>query len=240
MRAFIGETIMNIRQLCRMGILIGLPLLLAACTGASSPQAGHTPTVNASIPTPTATTQPSPTPIPSPSGGTSTSLGPLPQTCPVSSISTPKTISPAFGPMVGAGSAWGGGINSYKQVPLALVWSPGDAFTSHTQHGWRHKLLWVVSTPLPGNVTIQGANLSTGAPLYPNAEYASAASTATTLVLNPSDPTVLKQDANRDAQWTQFPGGLTVPAAGCYSLQATWPGGSWQITFAAGLVPSLS
>src|SRR5947209_12273461 len=100
---------MNIRQLCRMGILIGLPLLLAACTGASSPQVGHTPTVNASIPTPTATTQPSPTLTPSPSGGASTSLGPLPQTCPVSSISTAKIISAEFGPMVGAGSAWGGG-----------------------------------------------------------------------------------------------------------------------------------
>jgi len=77
-------------------------------------------------------------------------------------------------------------------------------------------------------------------PLYPDAEYASVASTPTTLVLDPSDPTVLKQNANRDAQWTQFPGSLTVPAAGCYSLQAIWPGGSWHLTFAAGLVPSLS
>ena len=231
---------MNIRQLRRMGMLIGLLLLLTACTGASSPQAGHTPTVNVSIPTRTATAQPSPTPTLSPSGGASASLGPLPQTCPLSSIRVPKTISPAFAPMVGAGPAWGGGIGSYKQVPLALVWSHDDALTFHSQHGWKHKLLWVVATTLHGSVTIHGANLSTGAPLYADAEYASAASTPTTLVLDPSDPTVLSQDANRDAKWTQFPGSLSVPAAGCYSLEATWPGGSWHLTFAAGLVPSSS
>lgn len=142
--------------------------------------------------------------------------------------------------MVGAGPAWASGIGSYKQVPLTLVWAPGDALAYHYQNGWAHKLLWVVATTLHGSVTIHGANLRTGAPLYPDAEYASAASTPTTLVLDPSDPTVLNQDANRDAQWTQFPGGLTVPGAGCYSLEATWPGGSWHLTFAAGLVPSHS
>lgn len=35
-------------------------------------------------------------------------------------------------------------------------------------------------------------------------------------------------------------GGLTVPGTGRYSLEATWPGGSWHLTFAAGLVPSYS
>lgn len=142
--------------------------------------------------------------------------------------------------MVGAGPVWGGGINTYKQVPLALVWSPGDALTSHSQYGWEHKLLWVVSTPLRGGVTIHGTNLSTGAPLHARAEYASTASTPTTLILDPRDPTVLSQDANRDAQWTQFPGSLTVPSAGCYSLEAVWSGGNWRLTFAAGVVPSSS
>lgn len=89
-------------------------------------------------------------------------------------------------------------------------------------------------------MTLHGTNLSTGAPLYLDADYALAASTPTAMVLDPSDPTVLKQDANRDAQWTQFPGSLTVPGAGCYSLEAVWPGGSWQMTFAAGVVPSYS
>lgn len=231
---------MNIRPLSRMVWLSGLLLLLTACTASSSLQAGHTPTANGSIPTPLATAQPEPSPTPSLFGGAEASLGPLPQTCSLGPIRMPKTISPRFAPAVGAGPAWGVGIGSYKQVPLALVWSPNDASAEHTQYGWAHKLLWVVATHVQGAVTIHGVNLRTGTPVYPDAEYAEASSTSTALILNPSDPTVVSQDANRDDQWTQFPGGLTVPGAGCYSLEATWPGGSWHLTFAAGLVPSSS
>ena len=231
---------MHIRQRSRIVMLTALLWLLTACTTSSSPQAGRTPTVPVSIPTPMVTVQSLPSPTPSPFGGASAHLGPLPQTCSPSSIRMPKTISPEFAPAVGAGSAWGVGIISYKQVPLALVWAPGDAITTHTQYGWAHKLLWVVATHVQGAVTIHGINLQTGTPVYPDAEYAETSSTPTALILNPSDPTVISQDANRDDQWTQFPGGLTVPGAGCYELSATWPGGSWHLTFAAGLVPSSS
>jgi len=231
---------MNIRQRSRMVMLTGLLVLLTACTTSSSPQAGHTPTANVSIPTPLATAQPEPSPTPSLFGGAKASLGPLPQTCSLSSIRMPTTISPKFASAVGAGPAWGVGISSYKQVPLALVWSPNDASAYHNQYGWGHKLLWVVATHMQGAVTIHGMNLRTGTPVHPDAEYAEASSTPTALILNPSDPAIVGQDANRDDQWTQFPGGLTVPGAGCYSLEATWPGGSWHLTFAAGLVPSSS
>lgn len=231
---------MNIRHLSRMVLLTGLLVLLTACTQSSSRPAGHTPTTNAAPSTPMATAQPEPSPTPSPFGGAEASLGPLPQTCSPSSIRMPKTISPEFAPAVGAGPAWGVGISSYKQVPLALVWNPVDALDTHNQYGWEHKLLWVVATHVQGSVTIHGMNLQTGTPIYPDAEYAEASSTPTALILNPSDPTVVSQDANRDDQWTQFPGSLTVPGAGCYSLEATWPGGNWHLAFAAGLVPSSS
>ncbi len=240
MRTPTSVTTMNIRQRSRMVMLTGLLVLLTACTTSPSPQAGHTPTVNVSIPTPMATAQPEPSPTPSPFGGAKASLGPLPQTCPLSSIHTPQNISPKFASAVGAGPAWGVGIISYKQVPLALVWAPGDALAYHTQDGWSHKLLWVIATQVQGAVTIHGMNLRTGTPVYPDAEYAEASSTPTALILNPSDPIVVGQDANRDDQWTEFPGGLTVPGAGCYSLEATWPGGNWHLIFAAGLVPSYS
>lgn len=229
---------MNISQLSRRLMLTGLLLLLTACTTSTSLQTRLTPTVNTSVPALTATAQPSPTP--SSFGGVSASLGPLPQTCSLSSIHMPKTISPGFGPMVGDGPVWAGGFSSYKHVPFALLWSSGEDLSTHSPYGWGHKLLWVVATTLHGSVTIHVTNLSTGTPLYPDAEYAEASSTPTTLVLDPSNPTVLNRDANRDAQWTQFPGGLTVPGAGCYTLEATWPGGSWRLIFAAGLVPGSS
>lgn len=229
---------MNVRQRSRMVMLTGLLLLFTVCTAQSSLPVGHTPTTNATPSTLTATVRSEPSP--SPFGGASAQLRPLPQTCPPSSIHLPKTISSQFAPAVGAGPASGVGIGSYKQVPFALIWTSNDASEAHNQYGWGHKLLWVVATHAQGAVIIHGMNLRTGTPLYPESEYAETSSTPTTLILNPSDPTVVSQDANRDDQWTQFPGGLTVPDAGCYSLEATWPGGSWHLTFAAGLVPSSS
>lgn len=229
---------MTIKHLSRVVMLAGLLVLLASCTQSSSLQAGHTPTTSTAPSIPTATVRPEPSP--SAFGGAFAQLGSLPQTCSPISLHMAQTISSQFAPVVGAGPAWGVGIGSYKQIPLALVWSPNDASTDHNQYGWGHKLLWVVATHLQGAVTIHGMNLRTGTPVYPDAEYAEASSTRTALVLNPSDPTVVSQDANRDDQWTQFPGGLTVPSAGCYSLEATWLGGSWHLTFAAGLVPSSS
>lgn len=226
----------RMRRLSRILVLTGLLLALTACAGSSALPARHTPTVQAATPTPTATAQPSPTPF----GGASAQLGPLPQTCQLSAIRKPKTISPEFAPMVGAGPVWIGGIIAYKQVPLALAWSPEEASTYHDQYGWEHKDLWVVATTLQGSVTIRGTNLSTGALVHPSAEYAEDSSTPTAMVLNPSDPTVVSQDANQNAQWTQFPGGLAVPGAGCYSLEAIWPGGSWHMTFAVGVVPGFS
>jgi hypothetical protein len=87
---------------------------------------------------------------------------------------------------------------------------------------------------MQGAVTIHGVNLQTGVPVSPDAEYAEPSSTPTALILNPNDPAVVSQNSNRDDQWTQFPGGLTIPGAGCYGLSATWPGGSWHLSFAAG------
>src|SRR5712692_6886779 len=114
MRTPTSVTTMSIRQLSRMVMLTGLLLVLTACTESSSLQAGHTPTTNAATSTPTPTARPEPSP--SPLGGASAQLGPLPQTCPPSSIHMPKTISSQFAPAVGAGPAWGVGIGSYKQV----------------------------------------------------------------------------------------------------------------------------
>ena len=129
---------------------------------------------------------------------------------------------------------WVGAGNFRLQPPLALIWSPADAQFYHDQYGWEHKFLYVVATSYQGQVEIHGANLSDGSPLYLGAQDAVTTGTATTLLLDTRSPTI----ANRGLQWTQFPGGLAIPKAGCYSLEATWAGGSWRITFAGGVVGS--
>jgi len=210
--------------LSRIPILIGLIFVLAACNQAP---------LSSALPTPTkAPLFRSPTMTAPPLGGTSTTLGELPQDCPPGPFQ--QDISSDFGPAVGADPVWVGAGNFRKQPPLALLWDPADASTYHDQYGWGHKFLYVVATRYQGVVTIRGANLSDHSPVYPDAQDAELTSTPTSLVLDTRNPTI----ANRNDQWTQFPGGLTIPKAGCYSLEATWSGGSWRITFAAGLVSS--
>jgi hypothetical protein len=227
---------MNLRRFSQSIILIGLLSIVIACTQTPSPQMGYTPTVHAPTPLPTRTVQLTPTPTLF--RGITAQLGSLPTSCPPGPTFVPTSISSQFPSMVGAGPAWAGAIHPYKQLPLALIWDSNDAMATHNQYGWGHKLLWIVATSVHGSVTIRGTNLSTGMPVYPWGEYATATSTQTTMILNPSDPSVVNEDANRDEHWTQFPGSLTVPGAGCYSLTASWPGGSWRMTFAAGLVQS--
>jgi len=221
--------------LTRVVMLAGLLLLLVSCTQISQPTASATPTVDSAHltafaqPYPTYPPLPTLTPSPTPLGGASAKLGPVPQNCPPGPL--PQSIDTAFGPVVGAGPVWAG---NFIGPHAKLAWLPPVTSAIHNQYGWPHKLLWVVADSVKGLVTIRGANLRDGSSLRPHAEQEVATSTPTTLVLDPQDPNLI----NHADQWVEFPGSLTIPKAGCYYLEATWPGGSWRIMFAAGVVPS--
>lgn len=227
-----GIAMNNIRCLARVGMVIGMILVIAACAQALPSQVSPMPTTHSVMPTIMTTQPPAPMATATPLGGPLALLGPLPNDCP--SGPAPQIISPDFGSAVGANPAWAGAGNFRNQAPLALIWDPTQARAEHDENGWGHKFLWVVATSYQGVVTFHGANLRDGSPLYPEAQDAEPASTPTTLVVDTRNPNI----ANRDPQWTQFPGGLTVPKAGCYYLEADWPGGHWRITFAAGMVSS--
>lgn len=218
----------NIRFFFRVKILIGLILVIAACTQAPSPQATKTPTAATSTLTPTVLPTLQPTPTPTLWGGQSATLGPVPQNCPASLA--PKKV-PVFGLAYGASPMWVefDGSSTYP----TLAWYPEQAIAFHNQYGWAHKFLWLIEARYSGIVTIHGANLRDGSPLLPDADHQTGASTLTLLVLDTQDPTII----NRTDQWTEVPGGLTIPKAGCYYLEADWPGGHWRINFAAGMVP---
>jgi hypothetical protein len=209
-------------------IALGLLLVLASCNQTLPPIVHLTPRPN---PTPTVAQPPPPTLTPTPFGGDSATLGPLPHNCPPGPalIELQAYDGPFFA--VGMFPVWGADFSGPHAM---LEWTPTDAQRSHDSQGWGHKLIWIVNTAAQGLVTIHGANLQTGAPLFPDAQESASTSTATMMVLNPEDPSV----TNRIPPWAEFPGGLIVPGAGCYYLEADWPGGHWRITFAAGVVPS--
>jgi len=227
---------MNTRRfLVRPVMLLALVVFIAACAQPSLPQTSATPTVDSAHLTafarsyPTYPPLPTPTPSPTQLGGASARLGPVPQNCPPGPA--PQSIDTAFGPVIGAGPVWAG---NFIGPHATLAWLPPVTSAIHNRYGWPHKVLWVVADSFKGLVTIRGANLRDGLSLRPHAEQEVATSTPTTLVLDPQDPNLI----NHADQWAEFPGSLTIPKAGCYYLIATWPGGSWRITFAAGVVPS--
>lgn len=210
-------------------IITWLILITASCTTSPGTQATFTPTAIPASPLLPAT--PTPPPTPTPFGGNLARLGPLPISCSPGGPA-PQNISPDFGPAVGANPVWMGAGAFRKLGPLVLQWSPSDAVDNHDQYGWSHKFLIVVATSYQGIVTLHGTNMSDGSPVSFGAQDAVTTGKATTLVLDTRSPTI----ANRNDQWTQFPGGLDIPKAGCYRLEAQWQRGSWSITFAAGTV----
>jgi hypothetical protein len=57
----------------------------------------------------------------------------------------------------------------------------------------------------------------------------------TTPKLDPTQPGAYPYNpANPDQVFPEYPSYLFIPRAGCYVLEASWPGGHWRIPFAAG------
>jgi hypothetical protein len=211
------------------GLFLALFLFITSCAQVPSPTTS--PSTRAVTPLSSAT----------PYGGEAAQLGPLPKNCPVSPSHVMKTDHGGFGqfdvPAVGLPPVWIAFFGGYKHYPLAFVFQENQAFLSHNEHGWGQKVAWIVAKSYHGEVTIAGHSLEDGAALFPEALYASTKSTPTLMVLDPSDPAL--RASYPDPNWGTFVGGLTVPHAGCYLLEATWKGGQWRITFAAGTVPTL-
>ena len=214
----------NIQVLLRMVMLAGLLLFLVSCAQVSQPTTSATPTVdsahltafvrsatsNASytpIPTPT------PTPIPPP-------LGPVPRDCPPGP--TPQPILPGLGPVIGGSKVWVAGFAG----PRAVLYLDRNWFT---QHGWGWKLIWEVGPNYTHLVTLHGANLRSSAPIW--FQFLDEDPT-TSAVLDPQHPNHPGSAVGGD--WNEWGSYVFVPSAGCYYLEARWPGGHWRITFAAG------
>jgi hypothetical protein len=99
----------------------------------------------------------------------------------------------------------------------------------HGVHGWYRKVAWLVGPDYGRPVTLRGSRAGTAAPLW---FEIGGQSPSTRPVLNPLQPAA--DLPNGPPGWAAFPSYLFIPQAGCYVLGASWPGGRWQITFAAG------
>lgn len=200
------------RLLDRAAALVGMVLLLSGCVGQASTR-----------PTPTSTVTATPALEPTPLIGL---LGPAPANC--QQTSPPDTR--LFGPLDGFQSQFpvhGGGP----------IWQTSDLYSLHLNSlGFAPlpstKMLWAVGPNNDQTITIKGSDLLSGVPMFVDMYDASVPTTVGVFPPGPGNRGGgTTPDGNRWAIWGT---GLVFVKAGCYRLTASWPGGSWEETFAVG------
>jgi hypothetical protein len=212
---------MSIHRMLSAGValLVGIPILTGCSIGGVTTRRTPAPTVTA---TPTCTSVPGPCSV-------SGFLDPPPQHCPASPPLQVLRTSTG-GPFYGESLVWAGGLGPpgatlHLEDDTPLAW-PGD------------KIIWEVGPDATQPVTVEARNLATGerawwgrgSPIPPAAQ---------TLTLDPTTtgPAIYHGSPGSGypmAGWSEYGSFLYILAAGCYTMQATWPGGSWSWTFAAG------
>lgn len=195
-------------------IILGLLLVTTACSQAASP-----PPRGSAAPT---VAQPSSTLLPTPASTvTAPPLGVVPQNCSPGAV--PHSVFSALGPVVGQTPIWASGFDGPHAV---LRFS--TSYDTYTPYGWTWKLVWEVGPHFSQKVTLQGGNLRTGESLW----FQFDGPATTSPVLDPQQPDhPVPAGGEGYAEWGSY---IFIPAAGCYQIEATWPGGLWRILFAAG------
>lgn len=202
--------------------LVGLTLITVACTQTTPtlPATSTRPVVSA-----TAMLTATPSPTPTPLVASAANLGPVPLNCLPGP--TPRNVDPAeFGPGVGGSPVWAIGFAGPHATIHLKGWTKDPSLA---QYGWDYKILWSVGPNYTHPVVLHGGLLSAGTPLW---FQIGDQPPVTAPVLDPKHPGT---PTGSDVGWAEFPSYLLIPKAGCYYLKASWPGGSWRITFAAGL-----
>lgn len=222
-------------------VMLGLILLVAPPIGSALraliPQPTPTPgaiiqIVYPTAPPPTVTPYPTPTLI-------APAIGSVPANCPPS---TPLVdFAPtATIPGVGGTDVWmvgllgPGGYPVAGQRATAKIGAPSRIIVSYTSYGWPFEIMVLARrSDFAQTVTITGQDLRTEHNLWFSPE-ANASNTlvekAPILTIDLSQPFA----GSSDGQWKIWFGVIYLPGAGCYTLQANWPGGGWNVNFAAG------
>lgn len=158
---------------------------------------------------------------------TPSEIGAAPLTC------APPTTSP-YRNSIGGSPVWVGNFQpSMKGQATTYV-----GHSAYTRYGWRALVLFSIEPGATGQVVMRGERLSDGSPLWigvlksGQTYYDTRATPSVRAVLDPKNP---GRPDFEDTGWAEWGGVLYIPAAGCYALEASWPGGSWRVTFAAGL-----
>jgi hypothetical protein len=186
----------------------------------------------------TPTTTPFPTAAPIPTAAlVAPFLGSAPTDCPSSTAnSLPVVGIPNQGTYaVGGPDIWVGGFEG----PLAVMSITRDTTDQYSQWGWPVAIALDLKDPFHAPVTLVAHDSATKSPLWwafaVNDGYVVAAIytvPVATVTIDPQQNQGLDWSDDGVSKW--WNGTLYLPGAGCYTLRASWQGGSWTATFAAG------
>ncbi len=199
-----------------------------------APPATQTPEVvsqvNITIDTPAAISQPSVFP-------TATiplqPLGSIPPNC-----SPDKTVpslgAPGLGTAVGHDPVW---VDAFDGAAATLS-IPTHGGNQFTQYGWQVTIELVFTNNFNAPVTLIGNSLTTNYPLWFGSYFPddtpNGPGQAPTTSFTIDSQQAQAEGAGVSGNTVFYPISLYLPGADCYHLSANWPGGGWQIAFAAG------
>ncbi len=161
-------------------------------------------------------------------------LGVAPQNCSGSthfvSLLNLRDNGVAYRGYIGGDPLWIGGFVG----PHATLHLTGVRTHYESGYGWGTFVMFVLKRSFTHTVTLRGGAVHGQAPLLFDAvENGAPNGEARALTLEGKRQKAFPGGSGPQ-QWPTFPGGIVAPRAGCYYVEATWPGGTWRITFAAG------
>jgi hypothetical protein len=196
-------------------------------------------TVSSSLPSTPVGSLPAPTPLPDPF--VARTLGPAPADCSAQPPVLSQDGPPFWGRAIGTDPILlGGFIGPYATIPLgpaastmAYGWS-----APYSPYGWPAPIGLILRSGVSGAVTLSGWDIRTGYPLWFGfivaGEWGAPHQVTPTFTLDPAHPAVPAGGwTNSERFWYGY---AFLPGSGCYTLSASWPGGSWRITVSAGVV----
>lgn len=165
---------------------------------------------------------------------------PLPFPTPTLNVPTIGTVSATCAPgtplvdfSAGETVAGAGGSDVWFTATSARPGYVQLPQSNYTVAGWPVPVTVFIRHGFGQTVTLTGHDLTTGYNLWLSPDANNPGSIAEATPLATIDPTRVLAHT-RDARWDVWSGVLFLPGAGCYIVQANWPGNGWSIDFAAG------
>jgi hypothetical protein len=230
------------------GAVLAIPLRGDIMLPWSSSTIGATLSTPVIIPTEIVSSVAPPTPVdaklqptPLPGGNAVPALAHAPASCGASLPLLTSTGPPFSRSAIGTASVLlGGFVGPYATMLLGRAAS-NEAYgwtAPYSRYGWPAPIGLIVSSNITGPVTLAGWDDRTGYPLWFGfivaGTWGAPQVIAPIYTLNPSNPVVPVGGSTVGEEF--WYGYAFLPGAGCYTLEAMWPGGSWQITVSAGAV----